>query len=107
MVQFARFPPATLYGFYPDFMLRYQRIVADELPHSVIDGSKPASSSPSLFAACHDLHRPQVPRHPPYALKSLNLLELSTYCGELQLRDFYSIFKELGFPLARRTENQK
>ena len=45
------------------------------LPHSVISGSTLMCSSPKLFAACHDLHRLLMPRHPPCALFSL------TYSG--------------------------
>src|ERR671937_1263880 len=36
------------------------------LPHSGIDGALPACGPPSLFAACHALHRPVSPRHPPH-----------------------------------------
>lgn len=42
-------------------------------PHSVISGSMDICSSPKLFAAYHDLLRLLVPRHPPYALISLNV----------------------------------
>ena len=45
------------------------------LPHSVICGSKLMCSSPQLIAACHDLRRLLMPRHPPCALFSL------TYSG--------------------------
>ena len=38
------------------------------LPHSDTPGSKPARSSPRIFAACHVLHRLLAPRHPPDAL---------------------------------------
>ena len=41
-------------------------------PHSVISGSSAICAYPKLFAAYHDLHRLLVPRHPPYALISLN-----------------------------------
>ena len=41
------------------------------LPHSVISGSMLMCSSPKLFAACHDLLRLLMPRHPPCALFSL------------------------------------
>ena len=41
------------------------------LPHSVIHGSADICSSPRLIAACHDLHRLPVPRHPPCALVHL------------------------------------
>ena len=44
------------------------------MPHSDIPGSKPARGSPRLFAACHVLHRLLVPRHPPNALRSFNIL---------------------------------
>jgi hypothetical protein len=42
-------------------------------PHSDISGSAPVSGSPELFAAVHVLHRLWLPRHPPYALRSLTL----------------------------------
>ena len=42
-------------------------------PHSEITGSKGASASPVLIAACHVLHRLFLPRHPPCALSSLTL----------------------------------
>ena len=42
-------------------------------PHSEICGSKDACSSPQLIAACHVLHRLEVPRHPPCALSSLTI----------------------------------
>ena len=41
---------------------------SDGFPHSEISGSTDICSSPKLFAACHVLHRPSVPRHPPCAL---------------------------------------
>ncbi len=44
------------------------------LPHSDIDGSTLASSSPSLFAANHVLLRPLTPRHPPCTLHTFYLL---------------------------------
>ncbi len=50
--------------------------LARGLPHSDVHGSKPARGSPWLFAACHVLHRLLVPRHPPNALRSLNILRL-------------------------------
>ena len=43
-------------------------------PHSDIDGSTLARSSPSLFAACHVLLRLPLPRHPPHALITLTFL---------------------------------
>ena len=43
------------------------------MPHSDIRGSPGARPSPQLFAACHVLHRLSVPRHPPNALKTLDL----------------------------------
>ena len=44
------------------------------LPHSEILGSKPVCGSPKLFAAYHVLHRLLAPRHSPYALSSLTIL---------------------------------
>jgi hypothetical protein len=48
-------------------------------PHSDIHGSQLACSSPWLFAACHVLLRLLMPRHPPYALYSLNMSFLRLY----------------------------
>jgi hypothetical protein len=50
------------------------------LPHSEIFGSKPVCGSPKLIAAYHVLHRLLAPRHSPYALSSLTILnsELTT-----------------------------
>ena len=42
-------------------------------PHSEIHGSKPARGSPWLIATCCVLRRLSVPRHPPNALKTLEL----------------------------------
>src|ERR1700760_620507 len=42
-------------------------------PHSEICGSQDACSLPQLIAACHVLHRLEVPRHPPCALSSLTI----------------------------------
>ena len=42
------------------------------LPHSEIRGSMLVCSSPRLIAAYHVLHRPSMPRHPPYALTYLS-----------------------------------
>jgi len=42
-------------------------------PHSDIDGSALASSSPSLFVGSYVLLRLPVPRHPPCALSSLTV----------------------------------
>src|ERR1700749_1540720 len=42
-------------------------------PHSEISGSRPVSGSPELIAAVHVLLRLWLPRHPPYALRSLTL----------------------------------
>ena len=44
---------------------------AGGLPHSDIAGSTRVCRSPTLFAACHVLHRLPVPRHPSCALSSL------------------------------------
>ena len=44
-------------------------------PHSEIRASTPACGSTRLIAACHVLHRLPVPRHPPYALSILMVLD--------------------------------
>ena len=51
--------------------VRIPRHSLGEFPHSDICGSMLIYSSPQLFAVSHVLHRRQVPRHPPYALRSL------------------------------------
>ena len=56
------------------FMRRYRRITDGGFPHSEICGSRLICSSPQLIAACHVLLRRLVPRHPPYALISFNLI---------------------------------
>jgi hypothetical protein len=64
MFQFAGFASFT-YGFSEGSSRRMG------FPHSDIVGSKLARSSPTLFAACHVLHRLLAPRHPPDALLCL------------------------------------
>ena len=48
------------------------------LPHSEIAGSQVASTSPTLIAGNHVLHRLLVPRHPPYALYNLTEIYVDT-----------------------------
>ena len=67
MFQFAGFA-SHAYGFSMGYRLR------GGLPHSEIPGSTIARISPGLFAACHVLHRLSVPRHPPDALQTLDLI---------------------------------
>src|SRR5437016_8551027 len=74
------FPPGTEMVHFPGFApLPYfiQAVVHEfcscGFPHSEICGSKDACSSPQLIAACHVLHRLEVPRHPPCALSSLTI----------------------------------
>src|SRR3569833_4043180 len=52
-------------------------------PHSEIDGSKGARTSPSLIAACHVLHRLPAPRHPSEALMRLIVLSKTHAWGRL------------------------
>lgn len=66
MFQFPGFASSP-YG----FRCRYRK--CGGFPHSEIHGSKGARPSPQLIAACHVLHRLSVPRHPPDALKTLDL----------------------------------
>src|ERR687889_1586279 len=55
-----------------EFSRRYRR--SGGLPHSEIHGSMPARGSPWLIATCCVLHRLSVPRHPPDALQTLDLI---------------------------------
>ena len=48
-------------------------------PHSEIAGSKGASASPALIAACHVLHRLSTPRHPSEALQRLIVSQPVSY----------------------------
>jgi len=66
MFQFAGFA-SRAYGFSARYRIR------GGLPHSDIRGSTIARISPRLIAACYVLHRLSVPRHPPNALKTLDL----------------------------------
>ncbi len=71
------FPPGTKMSQFPGFppagkTCRRLGITPAGFPHSGIPGSKPACGSPGLIAACHALHRPPVPRHPPRTLSSLS-----------------------------------
>ena len=70
------FPPATEMFQFAGFASRTYGFSAGSsrrmgFPHSEIVGSKPARGSPTLFAACHVLHRLLAPRHPPDALLCL------------------------------------
>src|SRR3954467_7912537 len=67
MFQFAGFASPT-YGFSGRYRL------SGGLPHSEIHGSMPARGSPWLIATCCVLHRLSVPRHPPDALQTLDLI---------------------------------
>ena len=60
-------------------------------PHSEICGSKGACPSPQLIAACHVLHRLEVPRHPPCALSSLTI----KFTHEQQTKSQISRFESL------------
>ena len=50
-------------------------------PHSEIAGSKGASASPALIAACHVLHRLSTPRHPSEALQRLIVSQQNSCMG--------------------------
>ena len=76
------FPPATemfqFAGFAShgyEFTMRYP--LRGGFPHSDIRGSMPIGGSPQLFAAYHVLHRLLAPRHPPNALLTLDLHNIS------------------------------
>src|SRR5437867_2141752 len=73
-------PPGTEMVHFPGFasppyfiQMEIHEFCSCGFPHSEICGSKGACPSPQLFAACHVLHRLEVPRHPPCALSSLTV----------------------------------
>ncbi len=89
MVHFPRFAPLSY--------------LIQTVVHEEICGSKDACSSPQLIAACHVLHRLEVPRHPPCALSSLTIkftheqqtkFQISNFRFEIDLllRNFTSLF---------------
>ncbi len=51
-----------------ELAIAYQLLSAGGFSHSETSGSKPASGSPKLFAACCVLHRLMTPRHPLIAI---------------------------------------
>jgi hypothetical protein len=51
-------------------------MTTSRFPDSDIPGSPPVYNSPGLFAVHHVLHRRKAPRHPPYALASLDSARL-------------------------------
>jgi hypothetical protein len=72
------FPPGTEIFQFPGFastpyVFRCKYSLRSGFPHSEISGSKFVRNSPELFAAYHVLHRLCAPRHPPDALKTLDL----------------------------------
>jgi hypothetical protein len=70
-------PPGTEMFQFPRFASRLNGTTGftpARFPHSGTPGSTPACSSPRLFAACHALLRPPVPRHPLHALFARNPL---------------------------------
>ena len=76
--QLMSFPPGTEMFHFPGFAwmsLCIQPTMTETcsagLPHSGIKGSTPVCGYPLLIAACHALHRLQMPRHPPCALSNL------------------------------------
>ena len=69
----------------------------DGLPHSDIFGSLVACTYPKLFAACHVLHRLQMPRHPPYTLTYFLpyfvLDSIDSYFIKISSRSFSSLLR--------------
>ena len=63
MFQFPHLPPPPLC-----VQGGVTRVLLAGLPHSGIAGALPACGPPALFAACHALHRPLSPRHPPHTV---------------------------------------
>ena len=77
MFQFPKFASATYV-----FSYRWPWLLIAGFPHSDIFGLTLVSSSPKLFAEYHVLHRLLLPRHPPFALISLDHIISSTfYCS--------------------------
>ena len=72
MFQFRRFPT---YGYFIHRMLTDSSSAG--FPHSEIHGSLAAFASPWLFVDRYVLLRLLVPRHSPYALSSLTIVQLS------------------------------
>jgi hypothetical protein len=79
------------------FRCGWRGITRAGFPHSEIRASMPACGSTRLIAACHVLRRLPVPRHPPYALTILMVLDSR-----------YAVFKDqtpsLSRALIRRVE---
>ena len=79
------FPPGTEMFQFPGFApityeFSYQYTLRCGFPHSDISGSKGASASPELIAACYVLHRLSVPRHSPNALVMLDPYQKPDFC---------------------------
>jgi len=68
------FNSPSIASLYYIFIQQCVDITLHRLPYSVINGSTLVCSSPSLFAAYHDLPRLMVPRHPSIALARLTIL---------------------------------
>ena len=66
MFQFTGFPSVHYL-----ICVKILHLQCSEFPHSEICGSTLIYSSPQLIAVSHVLLRRLVPRHPPYALRSL------------------------------------
>lgn len=100
-------PPVTeMFHFagYPPGKCQVTRVCRAGFPHSGIRGSKPACSSPRLIAACHALHRPLVPRHPPCAPNYLVLKLLFSSMFPMRFSRFYIGSREslFSYSLERR-----
>src|SRR3712207_3320897 len=74
-------------------------------PHSEIRASKLACGSTRLIAACHVLHRLSVPRHPPYALIILMVLDRAMQFSKTR-RLALAGARSLQNPKALKTEQQ-
>ena len=81
MFQFPACPPT---GYV--FTRRSSGFPPSGFPHSDILGSAPAHDFPRLFAVCHVLLRPLMPRHSPYAL--------SSFTCSMKILKFYSVKKD-------------
>ena len=106
MFQFPGFAFCT-YVFSAEYRLR------GGFPHSDTFGSKLVASSPKLFAGYHVLHRLLSPRHPPYALNSLDHITPTKLAGVTPKRidkcdsTLFSNFKKANAPPQRGAEISK
>ena len=95
------FPTGTKMFQFPAFPLSWQSSTAG-LPHSEIPGSLFTYNSPRLIVVRHVLRRLLVPRHSPYALCSLTLLQYDPLFKDLLRDPSRSLKTERKLPYPKR-----